>query len=89
MILDEKDLCFCVKMVNGTHLHTADECVEGGALDVSEFLDWGGRGVGEPDGGDVGEQGESEGFVGEGEGLLALHPWGASKGTEKLEMWEK
>ena len=29
-----EDLGFCVKMVNGTYLHTAGGCAEGGVLDT-------------------------------------------------------
>ena len=39
MVTDGKDLGVCVKMVNGTHLHTAGGCAEGGVLDALEFLD--------------------------------------------------
>ena len=34
VIMDEKDLGFCVKMANGTHLHTAGGYAEGGVLDT-------------------------------------------------------
>ena len=33
VVMDGKDLGFCVTMVNGTHLHTAGVYVEGGDLD--------------------------------------------------------
>ena len=72
VVMDGQDLGFCVKMVNGTHLHTAAGYAEGGVLDTLQFLDGGGGGVGEPNGGGVGEEGGDEGFVCEDEGLLAL-----------------
>ena len=36
MVTDGKDLGFCVKMVNGTHLHRAGGYAEGGVLDPYE-----------------------------------------------------
>ena len=51
VVMDEKDLGFCVKMVNGTHLHTAGRYVEGSVLDPLEHLNGGGGGVDEPDSG--------------------------------------
>ena len=41
VFMDGKALGFCVKMVNGTHLHTAGGYEEGGVLDTLEFLDGG------------------------------------------------
>ena len=48
VVMDGEDLGFCVKMVNGTHLHTAGGYAEGGGLDPLECLDEGGGGAGEP-----------------------------------------
>ena len=63
VVMDGKELGFCVKMVNGTHLHTADGYAEGGVLDTLEFLDGGGGGVREPDRDGVSEEGGDETFV--------------------------
>ena len=59
--MDEKDLGFCVKMVNETHLHTASGYGEGGILDTLQVLNGGGGGNWEPDRGGVGEEGGDEG----------------------------
>ena len=42
VVMDGKDLRFCVKMVDGTHLHTAGGYAECGVLDTLSFLDGGG-----------------------------------------------
>ena len=34
VVMDGKDFGCCVKMVKGTHLHTAGEKAEGGVLDT-------------------------------------------------------
>ena len=34
VVMDGMDLGFCMKMVDGTHLHTAGGCAEGGVLDT-------------------------------------------------------
>ena len=65
VVMDVKDMGFCVKMVNRTHLHAADGNAECGVLDTLQFLDGGGGDVGEPDRGGVGEEGGDEGFVSE------------------------
>ena len=66
VVMDGKDLGFCVKMVNGNHLQTAGGYADGGVLDVLEVLDGGGGGsVGDSDRGGVREVGGDEGLVGE------------------------
>ena len=88
MVMDGNDSSFFVKMVNGTHLHTAGGHAEGGVLDALEFLDGGGGGVWKPDRDGVGEEGGDEGFVCEDETLLALSPGGANKIPQDFEMGE-
>ena len=39
VVMDGKELGFCVKMINRTHLHAAGGYAEGGVLDTLEFLD--------------------------------------------------
>ena len=50
MVMDRKELGgFCMKIVNGIHLHIAGGYAEGSVLDALEFSDGGGRGDGKPD----------------------------------------
>ena len=80
VVMDGIEFGFCVKIVNGTHLHTAGGYAEGSVLDTLEFLDGGGGDVGEPDSGVVGEGERDEEFVCEDKGLLALAQGGNAKG---------
>ena len=43
VVKDGKDLGFCVKTVNETHLHIAGGYAEGGVLDTLQFLNGGGE----------------------------------------------
>ena len=84
MVLDGKELGFCVMMVNGDRLHTPNGDPEGGVLEALEFLDGGGEGVGEPDGGGVGEEGGDEGFVGSWHG--GMYQYRAPNIINKLKL---
>ena len=49
VVMDAIDFGFHMKMINRTHLHTADGNAEGGILHALEYLDGGGGEVGKPD----------------------------------------
>ena len=85
MVLDWEDGRLCVKMPNAGILHAAGCDTEGRVLEGLEFIEVDGFGVGEPDGGRIGDDGTDEGFEGDYEGLLLLAPVGASKGPEDVE----
>ena len=53
--MDGEDLGLRVKMALGGHLQRPSGDSEGGILDPLEFEDSRGRGIGEPNGGSVGE----------------------------------
>ena len=84
-VVDGKGLGFCVKMLNGRHLHTTGGDAEGVILEGLEFCDVGCGGVGEPNGGGVKEEGTDYGLVCDGYGFDLLAPGGASKSLEDIE----
>ena len=85
VVADGKGFGFCVKMLNGSHLHTPGGDAEGVVLEGLELCDVGRGGVGEPDGGCVEEKGTDNGLVGEGYGFGLLAPGCASKCSEDIE----
>ena len=72
-------------MALGGHLQRPSGYPEGRILDPLEFEDSRGRGVGEPDGSGVGEEGTDEGLVGDEEGLQLLPPVLASQGLHDAD----
>ena len=85
VVVDGKGFGFCVKMINGRHLHTSGGDAEGVVLEGLEFCYVGWGGVGEPDGGGVEEEGSDYGLVSEGYGFDLLAPGCASKRLEDIE----
>ena len=69
VVADGKGFGFCVKMINGRHLHTSSSDAEGVVLEGLEFCYVGWGGVGEPDGGGVEEEGTDYGLVCDGNGF--------------------
>ena len=63
VVVDGKGFGFCVKMINGRHLHTSGGDAEVVVLEGLEFCYVGWGGVGEPDGGGVEEEGTDYGLV--------------------------
>ena len=85
VVVDGKGCGFCVKVLNGRHLHTSGSDAEGVILEGLELGDVGCGGVGEPDGGSIEEEGTDNGFVCEGDGFDLLAPGGASESLKDIE----
>ena len=86
VVVDGKGFGFCVKMLDGRHLHTSGGDTEGVVLEGLEFVYVRRRGVGEPDGGGVEVEGVDYGLVGDGNGFCLLAPGCASKSLEDIKV---
>ena len=85
--MDRKHSRFLVQEIDISYFNAASGYVnaEGRVLDNLEFLNWGWRGVGEPNGSCIHEKRPDKGHIGDKCGFLLLTPVGTSRGLEDFD----